>query len=114
MSDQDCLFCKFIAKQIPVDLVAENDGAIAFNDINPQAPVHVLVIPKLHVSDLSELSEHSTDLTSVIQLAAQVAEELKLSAGYRFVFNTGAQAGQSVFHAHGHLLGGRSMQWPPG
>lgn len=114
MTEKDCLFCKFITGDVPVELVAQNDLAIAFNDINPQAPTHILVIPKIHVQNISELSNHGADLLAVLQLASQVAQVRGLAAAYRLVFNTGAQAGQSVFHAHAHVLGGRSMQWPPG
>lgn len=114
MSENDCLFCKFVTGEIPVTKVAENEGAIAFADINPQAPVHILVIPKQHVTDLAELTTQERDLVLVMELAARVAKQSNLTAGYRLVFNTGADAGQSVFHAHAHVLGGRSLQWPPG
>lgn len=114
MNDKDCLFCNFVQGVIPVELVAQNEHAVAFNDINPQAPTHILIIPKIHVRNISELSDHGADLQSVLQLAAQVAQAHDLADGYRLVFNTGEKAGQSVFHAHAHLLGGRSMQWPPG
>lgn len=114
MSENDCLFCKFVTGEIAVTKVAENEGAIAFADINPQAPVHILVIPKQHVADLAELTIQERDLVLVMELAARVAKQSNLTAGYRLVFNTGADAGQSVFHAHAHVLGGRSLQWPPG
>lgn len=114
MSNDDCLFCKFVSGEIPVAKLAENEGAIAFADINPQAPVHVLVIPKRHVADVTQLSAHPDELQHVMELAAKVANQHDLVGGYRLVFNTGADAGQSVFHAHAHVLGGRSLQWPPG
>jgi histidine triad (HIT) family protein len=114
MSNQDCLFCKFVTGEIPVELIAENDGAIAFSDINPQAPIHELIIPRRHFENAAELANSASDLQAVMQLVGQVAELKDLAAGYRLVFNTGSAAGQTVFHAHGHLLGGRSLQWPPG
>lgn len=114
MTSPDCLFCKFVNAQLPINLIGQNSGAIAFNDINPKAPTHILVIPKIHVQNLAELSAHSPELQSVMLLIDEVAKSQKLVNGYRVVFNTGAAAGQSVFHAHAHVLGGRSMQWPPG
>jgi histidine triad (HIT) family protein len=114
MSDENCLFCKFVTGQLPVNVVSQNSGAIAFNDINPQAPIHILVIPKIHVKNLAELSNHPNELQSVMQLVSDLAVTQNLGQGYRVVFNTGQAAGQSVFHAHAHLLGGRSLQWPPG
>ncbi|CCH75116.1 conserved hypothetical protein [Nostocoides australiense Ben110] len=111
---EDCLFCKFIVRDIEPDVVAESELALAFRDINPQAPTHVLVIPKKHVATAAELGEHPGDLAAVVALAAQVAQDEGLGAGYRLVTNTGADAGQSVFHCHFHLLGGRTMAWPPG
>ena len=114
MINSDCLFCKFVSGEISVTKLAENDGAIAFADINPQAPVHVLVIPKIHVANLAELTEHLAETSSVMELVAAVANQHDLTNGYRVVFNTGADGGQSVFHAHAHVLGGRSLQWPPG
>ncbi|HRC41711.1 histidine triad nucleotide-binding protein [Nostocoides sp.] len=109
-----CLFCALVARDIPADVVAESDLALAFRDIDPQAPTHVLVIPKRHVANAAELAAHPQDLAAVFALAGQVADEQGLEAGYRLVTNTGAEAGQSVFHAHVHLLGGRGLTWPPG
>lgn len=113
-ADPDCLFCKIIAREIPADIVVETDGALAFRDIAPQAPIHVLVIPKVHQPNAAELARHEPDaLVEVFNAAAQVAE-LEGVADYRSVFNTGAGAGQTVFHAHLHLMAGRGLSWPPG
>jgi histidine triad (HIT) family protein len=109
----DCLFCKIAAGEIPVDVVRETDQTVAFRDINPQAPTHVLVIPRTHHRDIGELSRDGALLTAVLQEAAAVAE-LEGLADYRVVFNTGEGAGQTVFHVHAHVLGGRAMTWPPG
>ena len=113
----DCLFCKIIAGDIPAERVAESSRTLAFRDINPQAPTHVLVIPKDHYPDLASLA--SSDAGLLAELALQVqqvaeAEGIAASGGYRVVFNTGAEAGQTVFHVHAHVLGGRRMAWPPG
>jgi histidine triad (HIT) family protein len=112
----DCLFCKIIAGDIPAERVAESSGTLAFRDINPQAPTHVLVIPKDHHSDLASLATSDAGLLAEVALQAQqVAEAEGITAsGYRVVFNTGAEAGQTVFHVHAHVLGGRRMAWPPG
>lgn len=111
----ECLFCRIVAGEIPATLVAQNDQAIAFQDVNPQAPVHVLVIPRSHHSDVSEMVAADPLLAGqVLALAAEVAEQEGLADGYRLVFNTGAKAGQSVFHAHAHVMGGRDLTWPPG
>ena len=115
MAETSCLFCKFATGEIQVELIAQNDGAVAFADINPQASIHLLIIPKQHFENVGELATSAADLQAVMQLARQAAELSKISdTGYRLVFNTGADAGQTVFHAHGHLLGVRSLQWPPG
>ncbi|WP_353953416.1 histidine triad nucleotide-binding protein [Knoellia sp. S7-12] len=115
MSSADCLFCKFVSGVVEPDVVGETEHSLAFRDINPQAPTHVLVVPKRHVANAGELAEVSPDnLQDVVLLARAVADDEGLGGDYRLVFNTGAGAGQSVFHAHLHLLGGRSMQWPPG
>jgi histidine triad (HIT) family protein len=115
MSDDACLFCQIIAGAIPADKVAETDLVFAFRDINPQAPAHVLVIPKVHVPTLGELAEtHPEYAVAVLQLAKQVAEDEGVVGGYRLVANNGAPAQQSVFHAHMHVLGGRDFTWPPG
>ena len=111
----DCLFCRIVAGEIPADLVAQNDQAIAFRDVNPQAPVHVLVIPREHHADVGAMATTDADLAGqVLALASEVAQREGLTQGYRLVFNTGASAGQSVFHAHAHVLGGRDLNWPPG
>jgi len=111
-----CLFCKIIAGEIPASKVYEDDRLIAFNDINPQAPMHVLVVPKRHVATLNDLAAADDELVgSMLRTAASIAKERGFDgSGYRTVFNCNAQAGQTVFHIHLHLLGGRSMTWPPG
>ena len=112
----DCLFCKIVRREIPVTLVYEDDRVVAFNDINPQAPTHVLVVPKRHIATLNELSTEDDRLVGeLVRRATAIAGEHGLSAGgYRTVFNTNRDAGQTVFHIHLHLLGGRAMTWPPG
>ena len=112
----DCLFCKITAGDIPAERVAESSRTLAFRDINPQAPTHVLVIPKDHYPDLASLASSDAGLLAEVALQAQqVAEAEGIAAGgYRVVFNTGAEAGQTVFHVHAHVLGGRRMAWPPG
>jgi len=109
-----CLFCKIIAGEIPAQIKYQDELVVAFADINPQAPVHILVIPKLHVENAAELAAQSpAELTAVFTAADQLAKAEGLT-GYRTIFNTGADAGQSVFHAHLHLMGGRGLAWPPG
>jgi histidine triad (HIT) family protein len=112
----DCLFCKIVAGDIPAELVAESGRTIAFRDINPQAPTHVLIIPKEHHPDLAALAVAGDGLLDEVAAQAhKVAEAEGISGGgYRVVFNTGPEAGQTVFHVHAHLLGGRRMSWPPG
>ena len=109
-----CLFCRIIAKEIPAAIVSENEDCVAFRDINPQAPVHILVIPRQHIASLNDAREAS--ILGQMQLtAAQLAKSEGLSErGYRTVINTNADAGQTVFHIHLHLMGGRAMGWPPG
>jgi histidine triad (HIT) family protein len=110
----DCLFCKIVAGEIPADVVAETDTAFAFRDVNPQAPVHVLVVPRTHVATVGELADTEPDAVAEL---VRVARQVATSAGhesYRLVLNTGADAGQSVFHAHLHVLAGRALGWPPG
>jgi len=116
MSEQTCLFCRIVAGEVPADIVYQDERGIAFRDINPQAPVHVLVIPRDHMESLDEASQRDEALLGhLLRVAARIANEQGLSeSGYRTVVNTGAGAGQSVFHLHLHLLGGRSMNWPPG
>jgi histidine triad (HIT) family protein len=112
----DCLFCVIVAGEIPATKVLETDRILAFRDINPQAPTHVLVIPKTHYPDVAALAAADAALLGeVINAARQVAAvDGVAETGYRVVFNTGAEAGQTVPHIHGHLLGGRSLTWPPG
>jgi histidine triad (HIT) family protein len=112
----DCLFCKIIAREIPSSIVYEDEHIFAFNDINPQAPTHVLVVPKKHIVSLNALESADDALIGeVVRRAAAIAKERGISeAGYRTVFNTNLAAGQTVFHVHLHLVGGRSMSWPPG
>jgi histidine triad (HIT) family protein len=110
----DCLFCKFVSKEIPVPFVHESENIFAINDIDPQAPMHVLLIPKVHFENGPEVAkENSETIAELFTAAKKIAEERDIS-DFRTVFNTGAQAGQSVFHAHLHLLGGRMFTWPPG
>lgn len=110
----DCLFCRIVRKEIPAGIVAEDEHAVAFRDINPQAPVHVLVIPREHVASLNQARDPAM-IGRLHLLAAKIAETEGLSeAGFRTVINTNADAGQTVFHLHLHLLGGRRMAWPPG
>jgi histidine triad (HIT) family protein len=112
----DCLFCRIVAGEVPADVVEETDRALAFRDINPQAPTHVLVVPKQHFDNAAHLSHEDAELLAeVFRLAAAVAAaEGVAESGYRLVANTGDQAGQTVQHLHVHLLGGRSLSWPPG
>ncbi|HEX5707120.1 MAG TPA: histidine triad nucleotide-binding protein [Pyrinomonadaceae bacterium] len=113
----DCIFCKIVAGEIPAELVYEDEHTVAFRDINAQAPTHVLVIPRAHVASLSDAAERGEQelLGQVMASAARVAAQEGLKeGGYRTVVNTGAGAGQSVFHLHAHVLGGRRLSWPPG
>jgi histidine triad (HIT) family protein len=112
----DCLFCKIVAKEIPADVVLETYRALAFRDINPQAPTHVLVVSKAHHENAAALAEADDGLADDLLKAchAVAKQEGVAESGYRIVFNTGAGAGQTVFHVHAHVLGGRSLTWPPG
>jgi len=111
----DCLFCKIVAGEIPSDKVFEDDDVVAFRDIQPQAPVHLLVIPRKHLASLDEASESDQALLGKLMLACRsLAAQEGISGAYRVVNNCGAAAGQSVFHVHFHLLGGRALGWPPG
>ena len=112
----DCLFCKIVGKEIPSDIVYEDDDVLAFNDIDPKAPVHVLVIPKKHIASLNELTEADGALLLKIMLVIQKSAQDKhiAESGYRVVNNCGEQGGQTVGHLHFHLLGGREMLWPAG
>src|SRR5271168_1038935 len=110
-----CLFCKIIDGSIPSTRVYEDEQCIAFADINPQAPIHVLVVPRKHIVSLAEATEEDSALLShLLSTVAEIAREKKLAAGYRVVINTGENGGQTVDHLHLHLLGGRAMHWPPG
>jgi len=111
----DCIFCRIIAREIPSQIVYEDEAAIAFKDTNPQAPTHLLIVPKKHVSGLSACGDADQAMLGHLQRAAAVvAAQAGVAAGYRLLTNNGRSAGQSVDHLHYHLLGGRSMQWPPG
>jgi histidine triad (HIT) family protein len=113
MSDQ-CLFCKIVRKEIPAKIVEETDEMIAFRDVNPQAPLHVLIIPKAHVPSLNEATDAEM-IGRLSLLAADIAKREGVSeSGYRTLINTNRDAGQTVFHVHLHLLAGRPMKWPPG
>lgn len=115
MTDESCLFCRILAGEVSSDQVGETDQAVAFRDADPQAPIHILVIPKAHVATLPELAaSHPDAALEVLTLARQVATDDGIGDAYRLACNNGAQAGQSVFHAHVHVLGGRPMAWPPG
>jgi histidine triad (HIT) family protein len=112
----ECLFCRIIDREIPGSIVYEDDHIVAFNDINPQAPTHVLVVPRRHIGSLNEMTPGDDGLVGeMVRRAAAIAKERGISSrGYRTVFNTNREAGQTVFHIHLHLLGGRTMHWPPG
>jgi histidine triad (HIT) family protein len=112
----DCLFCKIVNHEIPGSIVYEDDHVLAFNDINPQAPTHVLIVPKRHIASLNDLTADDEQLVGeLVRRAAALAKERGIAAtGFRTVFNTNRGAGQTVWHIHLHLLGGRAMHWPPG
>lgn len=112
----DCIFCKIINGEIPSSKVYEDELVYAFEDINPSAPVHVLIVPKEHIASLEEMNEGHTSLIGHLHLvASKIAKERKIDeSGYRLLTNVGKDGGQSVFHLHYHLLGGRTLQWPPG
>ena len=112
----DCVFCRMVERRIPTTVLYEDNLTLAFEDINPQAPVHVLVIPKRHVASLEEFTEADAPLLGhLLVVCAKLAKTKGIArSGYRVVTNTGAHAGQTVFHLHVHILGGRSMAWPPG
>jgi histidine triad (HIT) family protein len=111
----DCLFCKIAAKQIPSKIVYEDEDIFAFEDIGPQAPTHILICPRRHFESLNEATPEDQAVLGKLQLvAADLARKLNLLEGYRTVLNNGRGAGQSVFHLHLHLLGGRTFRWPPG
>jgi len=112
----NCLFCRMVSGEVPADVVADDERTLAFRDINPQAPVHVLVISKRHHPDVAALAGGDPEALAAIHATAGrvAAQEGIAETGWRLVFNTGAGAGQSVFHVHGHVLGGRPFSWPPG
>ena len=113
MSD-GCLFCRIVRREIPAKIVAEDEHALAFRDVNPQAPVHVLVIPKVHVASLNDIGDFAL-VARLLEMATRVAEQEGIAQkGYRVVANTNADGGQTVLHLHLHLMGGRHMDWPPG
>lgn len=111
----DCIFCKIVEGEIPAEIVHAGETTVAFRDLSPQAPTHVLVIPRSHYENAAALARHEpVSAAEMLVVAGQVAEQAGLAPGYRLVFNTGPEAGQTVFHAHLHLLGGRALGWPPG
>lgn len=111
----DCVFCKIANGEIPSKKAYEDDKVLAFYDLEPQAPVHVLIIPKAHIESAAMITpENSAIVAYIYEVAAKLAKELKLDGGFRIVCNTGKDGGQTVPHLHFHLLGGRSMKWPPG
>jgi histidine triad (HIT) family protein len=111
---ENCLFCRIVKKEIPAKIVAETDDCVAFRDINPQAPVHILVVPRKHIPTVKDVKD-PTIAGKLTQFAADLARREGIAdSGYRLVVNTNADAGQTVFHLHMHLLGGRHMAWPPG
>lgn len=111
----DCIFCKIAAKEVASDIVYESDQVVAFPDINPQAPVHLLIIPKKHIANIGEIGSEDQDLLYQIgEAVKKLAEQYQLEDGYRLVTNCGTAAGQTVNHLHFHLLGGRNLTWPPG
>lgn len=110
----DCLFCRIVRKEIPAKLIHESEDCVAFRDIDPKAPVHVLVVPRDHVGSLNEMADPAL-VGRLFLVAAEIAREEGIAeSGYRTVINTNRDAGQTVFHVHLHLLGGRAMHWPPG
>lgn len=112
---EDCLFCRIVSGGIPSKKAYEDDKALAFYDIDPKAPVHVLIVPKKHIASLNAAGEEDFELVAyLLKIARQLAKELKLDNGFRLVVNTGREGGQTVDHLHVHLLGGRFMGWPPG
>jgi len=114
--DPDCIFCRIIEKKIPAKLVHEDDHAIAFEDIHPQAPTHILIVPKKHIQDIHSIKQVDRELIGHLFVVAQILGEKRGldKSGYRMVINNGRDAGQAVFHIHLHLLSGRKFTWPPG
>lgn len=115
MTDTSCIFCKIAARETPADILRETDRVIAFRDLNPKAPTHILIIPKEHIDSLADVEDaHGGMLADVMQSATHLAKTEGLDDGWRVVTNVGPAAGQTVLHLHFHLLGGRQMGWPPG
>ena len=116
MSEAGCLFCKIVAGEVPAEIIYENDKVLAFRDINPQAPTHVLIVPRKHISTINDLAEEDKSEVGELFLAAAeiAAEEGVAEDGYRVAMNCNSAGGQTVFHLHLHFLGGRQMTWPPG
>jgi histidine triad (HIT) family protein len=114
-ADPDCLFCRIVAGEIPAEVVHDTETTLAFRDLDPQAPTHVLVVPRSHYPDAAALAAGEPETAAhLFDAAGEIAAREGLDGGYRLVFNTGADAHQTVFHAHLHVLGGRPMGWPPG
>ncbi len=116
MRENNCIFCRIVAGEIPADIVHTDERAVAFRDVNPQSPMHLLVIPREHIESLNDAARSDEQLLGhLLRMAARVANDAGLAeSGFRTVINTGADAGQSVFHLHVHVLGGRPLAWPPG
>lgn len=115
MSDEECLFCRIVSGDVPAEVLRTTDTTVAFRDVNPQAPTHVLVVPRSHYANAAALAAGEPAVVAdLVSTAAAVAEDEGLEDAYRLVLNTGAAAGQSVFHVHLHLIGGRDLGWPPG
>ena len=113
----DCLFCKITGGEIPSKFIYEDESVVAFRDINPQAPQHILIVPRKHIESINAFEDDDKDLAAhiLVDVVPKLAKDLKIAeSGYRVVINTGDEGGQTVHHLHVHLIGGRSMQWPPG
>jgi histidine triad (HIT) family protein len=114
-ADPECLFCRIVAKEIPADVIHETETTLAFRDLDPQAPTHILVLPRSHYANAAALADaEPATAAHLFDAAGEIAAKEGLDGGYRLVFNTGPDAHQTVFHVHMHLLGGRPMGWPPG
>lgn len=113
---KDCLFCKIVSGEMDSDIIYKDDKVVVFPDINPQAPVHLLIVPRKHISSLNKISKEDNELIGhIYQVASDLASKKNIAeSGYRIVSNCGKEGGQTVYHIHFHLLGGRTMQWPPG
>lgn len=111
----DCLFCKIVCGEIPANIIYQDSDLIAFDDINPEAPQHKIIIPRKHIPTLNDIAEHDPIIAKMSQAAIGLAQKLQIAeSGYRILMNCNAEGGQTVYHIHMHLLGGRHMQWPPG